>query len=61
MRKKCFLCGHIYEEEDLYTVLSEEGIVEVCLSCWWDTEVCPECEEKVISEEGICPSCHSEF
>ena len=61
MRKKCVLCGYLYSEEDLTKVLSSEGQAEVCLSCWWDTEECLECHEKVITGEGICPSCGAEF
>ena len=59
--KKCVLCGHVYSEEDLTKVLSDRGLVEVCTSCYWDTEECPECHEQVITEEGICPSCGAEF
>ena len=58
--KKCVLCGHVYSEEDLTKVLSDEGLVEACTSCYWDTEECPECHEQVITE-GICPSCGAEF
>ena len=61
MRKKCVLCGELYSEEDLYTVLSSEGQAEVCLSCYRDTEECPECGEHIIPEEGICPLCRTEI
>jgi len=59
--KKCVLCNHSYAEDDLYEVISSLGKVEVCLSCYWDTEECPECHEQVVSEEGICPSCKVDF
>ncbi len=59
--RKCVLCGHVYSEENLTKVLSNEELVDVCTSCYWDTEECPEYHEQVITEEGICPSCSVEF
>ena len=59
--KKCFLCGHTYAREDLISVLTRLGEEEVCQACFWDTKECPDCGERVIPEEGICPSCLSEI
>lgn len=58
MRKRCFLCGQPYFEDDLHEVVSAEGLIEICTSCYWDTEECPECGRQVVpEEEGICPLC----